>query len=116
MLWICPGKSLRGHLLSSPSTSTSGATGFGAPTMTGGNGSSGQLTLAARNASYPLGRALVSHVQMLVLPPWSATAKNGAGNFLRDEASDFLRGFADVLSPGDTMLVGLDSCMDPAKV
>ncbi|KAI3402213.1 hypothetical protein diail_142 [Diaporthe ilicicola] len=38
------------------------------------------------------------------------------GNFLRDEASDFLRGFADVLSPGDTMLVGLDSCMDPAKV
>lgn len=38
------------------------------------------------------------------------------GNFHRDEASDFLRGFASVLRPGDTMLVGLDSCLDPAKV
>lgn len=39
-----------------------------------------------------------------------------AGNFLRDEASDFLRGFAEVLSPGDTMLIGLDSCSNPAQV
>lgn len=39
-----------------------------------------------------------------------------AGNFHRDEASDFLRGFASVLSPGDLMLVGVDSCSDPCKV
>ncbi|KAF3767773.1 hypothetical protein M406DRAFT_288979 [Cryphonectria parasitica EP155] len=38
------------------------------------------------------------------------------GNFHRHEAADFLRGFSSVLSPGDTMLVGLDSCLDPAKV
>ncbi|KAL6414597.1 hypothetical protein AUP68_01128 [Ilyonectria robusta] len=38
------------------------------------------------------------------------------GNFHRDEASDFLGGFADVLQPSDTMLIGVDSCSDPAKV
>lgn len=38
------------------------------------------------------------------------------GNFHRDEAADFLRGFSSVLTPGDTMLVGLDSCLDPVKV
>lgn len=43
-------------------------------------------------------------------------AETWTGNFHRDEASDFLRGFASVLRPGDTMLVGLDSCLDPAKV
>ena len=39
-----------------------------------------------------------------------------AGNFSRDEAADFLKGFADVLSLGDSMLIGLDACDDPAKV
>lgn len=38
------------------------------------------------------------------------------GNFSRDEAADFLKGFADVLSLGDSMLIGLDACHDPAKV
>lgn len=38
------------------------------------------------------------------------------GNFQRDEAADFLRGFADVLQPNDTMIVGLDSCTNPSKV
>lgn len=38
------------------------------------------------------------------------------GNFHREEAPGFLRALAEVLSPGDTMLVGLDSCMDPDKV
>lgn len=42
--------------------------------------------------------------------------KGVAGNFHRDEASSFLKNFASVLSPGDLMLVGLDSCSDPAKV
>ncbi|TLD17961.1 uncharacterized protein PgNI_01802 [Pyricularia grisea] len=38
------------------------------------------------------------------------------GNFRRDEASDFLRGFSEVLRPGDSMIIGVDSCSDPAKV
>lgn len=41
---------------------------------------------------------------------------SGTGNFTRHEASDFLRHFAQVLGHGDTMLIGLDSCQDPAKV
>ncbi|KAL5920168.1 Ergothioneine biosynthesis protein 1 [Pyricularia oryzae] len=37
------------------------------------------------------------------------------GNFRRDEASDFLRGFSEVLRPGDSMIIGVDACSDPAK-
>ncbi|KAK6065870.1 duf323 domain protein [Seiridium cupressi] len=39
-----------------------------------------------------------------------------AGNFHRDEAAAFLRGFSDVLRPSDTFLLGLDSCTNPSKV
>src|SRR5437667_3636835 len=41
------------------------------------------------------------------------------GNFTRDEAAEFLGGFANsVLQPGngDLMLVGLDACKNPDKV
>lgn len=38
------------------------------------------------------------------------------GNFRRDEASEFLRGFSQVLRPGDSMLIGIDSCYDPGRV
>jgi EasF-like predicted methyltransferase len=41
------------------------------------------------------------------------------GNFNRDEAAEFLSGFADsVLQPGngDLMVVGLDACKNPEKV
>ncbi|KAK3368897.1 C-type lectin protein [Lasiosphaeria ovina] len=38
------------------------------------------------------------------------------GNFERAEAAAFLKNFADVLNPGDTMLIGLDGCDSPAKV
>ncbi|KAK0620319.1 C-type lectin protein [Immersiella caudata] len=38
------------------------------------------------------------------------------GNFDRDEAAEFLKSFADVLGQGDTMLIGLDACDNPAKV
>ncbi|KAM0562409.1 hypothetical protein ACHAPJ_002099 [Fusarium lateritium] len=38
------------------------------------------------------------------------------GNFTRDEAAGFLGGFAEVLRPSDSMIVGVDSCSKPAKV
>ncbi|CAP70273.1 uncharacterized protein PODANS_3_3560 [Podospora anserina S mat+] len=38
------------------------------------------------------------------------------GNFERSAAASFLKSFSDVLSHGDTMLIGLDACNDPAKV
>ncbi|KAI8624488.1 C-type lectin protein [Xylariaceae sp. FL1651] len=38
------------------------------------------------------------------------------GNFSRSEAAFFLRGFADVLQSQDSLLVGVDSCINPPKV
>lgn len=38
------------------------------------------------------------------------------GNFHRDEAATFLNGFADVLRPSDSFLLGLDSCTDAPRV
>lgn len=38
------------------------------------------------------------------------------GNFSGGEAAGFLKGFADVLQPSDSMIIGVDSCSDPAKV
>ncbi len=51
-----------------------------------------------------------------VLPTASLTDMTFAGNFDRGEAAEFLKGFSDVLGPGDTMLIGLDACNDPARV
>lgn len=39
-----------------------------------------------------------------------------AGNFQRDEAADFLSGFAGIMKAQDTMFLGVDSCMKPDKV
>lgn len=38
------------------------------------------------------------------------------GNFRRHEVPPFLAGFRDALQPGDTMLIGIDSCKDPERV
>lgn len=38
------------------------------------------------------------------------------GNFSRDEAAQFLAGFADALNPSDSLLLGIDACTDSAKV
>lgn len=38
------------------------------------------------------------------------------GNFERDSAAGFLKGFAEVLSEDDAMLIGIDACTDPRRV
>ena len=38
------------------------------------------------------------------------------GNFKRHEVPPFLAGFRDVIRPGDSMLIGIDSCKDPERV
>ncbi|OAA58739.1 DUF323 domain protein [Cordyceps fumosorosea ARSEF 2679] len=38
------------------------------------------------------------------------------GNFSRDEAGAFLQGFAQVMKPTDSVIIGIDSCCDPDKV
>ena len=39
-----------------------------------------------------------------------------AGNFDRDAAGGFLKGFSDTLGPSDMMIIGVDACENPAKV
>ena len=41
---------------------------------------------------------------------------SSVGNFKRDEVPPFLVGFRDALQPGNTMLIGIDSCKDPNRV
>ncbi|KAK4994701.1 hypothetical protein LTR66_005325 [Elasticomyces elasticus] len=38
------------------------------------------------------------------------------GNFKRDEAAAFLRGFAGILHTRDSLIIGIDACEDPDKV
>lgn len=38
------------------------------------------------------------------------------GNFKRHEAAPFLAEFGHAIKPGDTMLIGIDSCKDPDRV
>ncbi|KAF2703649.1 hypothetical protein K504DRAFT_463379 [Pleomassaria siparia CBS 279.74] len=38
------------------------------------------------------------------------------GNFKRHEVPPFLAGFRDALQPGNSMLIGIDSCKDPSRV
>lgn len=44
------------------------------------------------------------------------TMGSSVGNFDRDDAANFLREFAELMGPGDLMLVGLDACQDEDKV
>lgn len=38
------------------------------------------------------------------------------GNFKRHEVAPFLAAFCDAISPGDTLLIGIDSCKEPERV
>jgi len=49
-------------------------------------------------------------------PKCVMTLGSSIGNFHRDDASRFLKGFSDGLGPRDTIIVGLDGTKDPGKV
>ena len=38
------------------------------------------------------------------------------GNFTRPEAAAFVKQFAEILSPSDRLLIGVDACQEPEKV
>lgn len=38
------------------------------------------------------------------------------GNFKRDEEGKFLKNFSDILNPGDTIIIGMDGCLDKDRV
>ncbi|KAJ9148910.1 hypothetical protein NKR23_g4566 [Pleurostoma richardsiae] len=66
--------------------------------------------------TYDEGREWLKEPQNLIRQKCILHLGSSIGNFQRDEASEFLKRFADVLSPTDTMLVGVDACNDPARV
>jgi EasF-like predicted methyltransferase len=44
------------------------------------------------------------------------TLGSSIGNFSREDAAEFLSGFAQVLNPSDSILVGIDACQDKQRV
>jgi uncharacterized SAM-dependent methyltransferase len=44
------------------------------------------------------------------------TLRVGTGNFSRDDAAAFLRGFAKVMNDSDTLMIGVDGCQDGTNV
>ncbi|KAI5868641.1 C-type lectin protein [Durotheca rogersii] len=66
--------------------------------------------------TYDDGREWLSKPQIYSKRKCVLSLGSSIGNFHRDEAASFLKGFADVLRPADSFLIGLDSCTDPSKV
>ncbi|KIH91752.1 N-methyltransferase [Sporothrix brasiliensis 5110] len=66
--------------------------------------------------TYDDGREWLKTPAILHRQKYIVTLGSSIGNFHRDDAADFLRGFSDVLHPGDSILVGLDGCVDADKV
>lgn len=82
-------------------------------TMMGGNGSSTLLSRAAQSALSTSAPVLV-HLHRSF--KFQCANVRITGNFTRDGAADFLGGFAEVLTPSDSMIVAVDSCSNPAQV
>jgi len=66
--------------------------------------------------TYDDGREWLKQSARGTKPKCIASMGSSLGNFSRDDAGAFLRDFADILKPCDTLLFGLDSCANPAKV
>ena len=81
--------------------------------MMDGNGLSILLSRAAPSASFTSVPALVRYSYQ---DHSHDTNKATTGNFTRDEAAAFLGGFAEVLTPTDSMIVAVDSCSNPSSV
>ncbi|KAL2681016.1 Ergothioneine biosynthesis protein 1 [[Neocosmospora] mangrovei] len=66
--------------------------------------------------TYDDGREWLKHPSLTGRSKCILHLGSSIGNFSRDEAAAFLGGFADVLRPSDSMIVGVDACNNPAKV
>ncbi|KAI1639882.1 C-type lectin protein [Biscogniauxia mediterranea] len=66
--------------------------------------------------TYDDGREWLQTPSILAKPKCILHLGSSIGNFHRDEAATFLKGFADILHPErDSLLIGVDSCTDPSK-
>lgn len=50
------------------------------------------------------------------MPKCVLSLGSSIGNFSRDGGADFVKQFADILTPNDTVLIGMDGCKDPERV
>lgn len=66
--------------------------------------------------TYDDGLAWLKRKENVHRPKVICSLGSSIGNFTRDEASDFLKQFADILSPSDRLLIGVDACQQPEKV
>ncbi|KAI0478799.1 hypothetical protein GGR56DRAFT_342530 [Xylariaceae sp. FL0804] len=66
--------------------------------------------------TYDDGREWLKTATVSARPKCILHLGSSIGNFSRDEASSFLKGFADALQPKDSFLIGVDSCNNPSKV
>ena len=66
--------------------------------------------------TYDDGLAWLKREENQVCPRWVLSLGSSIGNFTRKEASDFLKGFSNMLGDQDRMLIGLDACQDSPKV
>jgi L-histidine Nalpha-methyltransferase / hercynylcysteine S-oxide synthase len=74
------------------------------------------VRVCALHGTYDDGLAWLSETAELGKPTCVMHLGSSLGNFSRNEASGFLSGFAALLQPSDSLLVGLDACQDPIQV
>jgi EasF-like predicted methyltransferase len=74
------------------------------------------VKFSALHGTYDDGLAWLSRTVSPTTPTCILTLGSSIGNFSREEAARFLQGFANVLSPADLLLVGLDACQAPERV
>ncbi|KAF5583029.1 TAD2-tRNA-specific adenosine deaminase 2 [Fusarium pseudocircinatum] len=68
------------------------------------------------HGTYDDGREWLKHPSLTSRSKCIIHLGSSIGNFTRDGAADFLGGFAEVLTPSDSMIVAVDSCSNPAQV
>ncbi|KAI1437191.1 DUF323 domain protein [Xylaria sp. CBS 124048] len=66
--------------------------------------------------TYDDGREWLTSSSILAKPKCILHLGSSIGNFPPSDAADFLKGFAEVLQPQDSLIVGVDSCTNASKV
>lgn len=71
---------------------------------------------AGLHGTYDDGLAWLKRTETFATATSVLSLGSSMGNFSRDEAARFLHQFSRVLGPQDSLIIGLDSCLDPHLV
>ena len=74
------------------------------------------VKLAALHGTYDDGLAWLRETADQYPSTCVMSLGSSIGNFSPTEAADFLKRFADVLGPADSLLIGLDACQDSKRI